>query len=98
MRYYTYIIRCSDNSLYTGITNNIDKRMNEHFNKKKKCAKYTKSHQAISIEVIWSSKDKSLAAKLEYYIKTLSKKEKEDLIINNNLSKYFKEKLDLRRY
>ena len=98
MRYYTYIIRCDDNSLYTGITNDIDRRMDEHFNQKKECAKYTKSHRAISLESIWSSKDKSSAAKLEYYIKTLSKKEKEDIIINNNLSKYLKGKIDCRRY
>ena len=98
MRYYVYMIRCSDNSLYTGITNNIDKRMSEHFNQKKECAKYTKSHKVVSIESIWTSKDKSSAAKLEYYIKSLSKKEKEDIVINNNLSKYLKGKIDCRKY
>lgn len=42
--YYTYILRCSDNSLYTGITNNLQRRMEEHFNQTKKCAKYTLRH------------------------------------------------------
>ena len=38
--FYTYMIRCADNSLYTGITNNIEKRLSAHQNKKG--AKYTK--------------------------------------------------------
>ena len=42
--YFVYILRCEDNTLYTGITNNLEKRMNEHFSKSKECAKYTKSH------------------------------------------------------
>lgn len=33
--YYTYVIRCIDNSLYTGITNDLERRMNEHFKKQK---------------------------------------------------------------
>lgn len=42
--FYTYMIRCSDNSIYTGMTNNIEKRMLEHLSSKG--AKYTKSHKA----------------------------------------------------
>ena len=40
--YYTYMIRCNDNSIYTGMTNNIDERFNKHL--KGNGAKYTKSH------------------------------------------------------
>ena len=40
--YYTYIIRCTDNSLYTGMTNDLNKRMEEQFGKEKEGAKYTK--------------------------------------------------------
>ena len=56
--YYTYMIRCKDNSIYTGMTNDLDKRFNEHKTKSKNGAKYTKSHNAI---------------KLEYQIKNLTK-------------------------
>ena len=45
--YYTYMIRCKDNSIYTGMTNNLERRLNEHL--LNKGAKYTKSHNAIKI-------------------------------------------------
>ena len=96
--YYTYILRCSDNSLYTGMTNDLNKRINEHFSKSKKGAKYTKSHDAIRLEIAWKSKDKSLACKLEYQIKNLTKQQKENLISGEKLVTYLKGKLDCRRY
>lgn len=78
--YYTYIIRCVDNSLYTGITNNLERRMNEHFGRLEKCAKYTYTHPAKKVECVFSTTSRSLAAKLEYHLKHLTKQEKEDLI------------------
>ena len=65
--YYTYMVRCADNSIYTGMTNNLEKRINEHINKSKNGAKYTKSHNAIKLETAWKSKEKSLAFKLNNY-------------------------------
>ena len=94
--FYTYMIRCSDNSIYTGMTNNIEKRMLEHLSSKG--AKYTKSHKAEKIETVWRSKDKSLACKLEYQIKQLTKQQKESLIGGEKLSKDLKGKIDCRRY
>lgn len=94
--YYTYMIRCQDNSIYTGITNNIENRFEKH--KTGKGAKYTKSHKPKSIEIVWKSKDKSLASKLEYQIKHLTKEQKEDLINGEKLSEYLKGKVDCRRY
>ena len=96
--YYTYMLRCSDNSIYTGMTNNLENRLNEHLSKGKNGAKYTKSHNVIKLEVAWKSKEKSLACKLEYQIKTLTKKQKEALINGEKLSKFFSGKLDCRRY
>ena len=90
------MIRCIDNSIYTGMTNNIDKRLLEHLTNKG--AKYTKSHQVEKLEAVWRSKDKSLACKLEYQIKQLTKKQKEDIINGERLSKYLKGKIDCRRY
>lgn len=94
--YYTYMIRCLDYSIYTGITNDIDRRLNEHLTNKG--AKYTKSHKAEKLEIVWRSKNKSLASKLEYQIKQLTKSQKEDIINGEKLSKYLKGKIDCRRY
>ena len=94
--FYTYMIRCSDNSIYTGMTNDIDKRYSEHV--MNKGAKYTKSHQPEKLEAVWRSKDKSLACKLEYQIKQLTKKQKEALIEGEKLSKFLTGKVDCRRY
>ena len=45
--YYTYILRCKDNSLYTGITTDLERRVREHITKDEKCAKYTYLHWLI---------------------------------------------------
>lgn len=86
MIYYTYMLRCKDNTIYTGITVDIQKRMKEHFDKTDKCAKYTRTHSAEKLEAVWQSENRSLASKLEFYIKKLSKKQKEKLISDNDFS------------
>ena len=96
--YYTYMLRCKNNSIYTGITTDVKRRMEEHFSKDTKCAKYTKSHKPIKLECVWESENKVLASKLEYRIKTLNKKQKEELIKNNNLEKYLSQKLECDKY
>ena len=84
--YYTYMIRCMDNSIYTGITTDLQRRMEEHLSQNKKSAKYTKRHKIQKLELAWSSENKVLASKLEYHIKKrLTKKDKEDLIQNYKL-------------
>ena len=90
------MVRCEDNSIYTGMTNNLEKRVEEHLSKKG--AKYTKSHNAIKLETAWKSKNKSLACKLEYQIKNLAKQQKENLINGEKLSTYLKGKIDGRKY
>lgn len=96
--YYTYMLRCRDNSIYTGITVDIERRMNEHFNKDKKCAKYTLNHTAERLECIWESNDRVLASKLEYHIKKLPKNLKEELIQKNNLEELLITKIDPTEY
>lgn len=93
------MLRCKDNSIYTGIASNLERRMEEHFSQDKKCAKYTKTHHAQKLEAAWESENKVLASKLEYRIKTLSKKDKEKLIENNSLLEIlFKEKIEADKY
>ena len=94
--YYTYMLRCTDGSIYTGMTNNIDKSINEHLSRNG--AKYTKSHQAERLEAVWRSKNKSLACKLEYQLKQLTKNQKENIIQGEKITTYLKGKIDSRRY
>ena len=97
--YYTYMIRCSDNSIYTGITTDLKRRMDEHFNKLEACAKYTHSHTAVMLEIAWSCENKSLASKLEYHIKhSLTKAEKEKLIMQKDLASFTKGKINSSLY
>ena len=76
MSYYVYIIRCAGGTLYTGITTDVERRMREHFGQTEKCAKYTRTHKAEALEALWSTADRSLASKLEYRIKQLTKAQK----------------------
>lgn len=97
--YYTYMLRCSDNSIYTGITTDLKRRLKEHLSQDKKCAKYTLTHNAKKLEIAWESESRVLASKLEYHIKkTLTKSQKEDLILNNNLEELLSKKIDVRLY
>lgn len=97
--YYIYMLRCKDNSIYTGITTDIERRMQEHFCKEKRCAKYTYTHDALNLEKVWQTDTKKLASKLEYHIKRLKKEKKENLILDNELLKtLFKEKIEYEKY
>lgn len=84
--YYTYMLRCEDNSIYTGIATNLERRMKEHFEKTKQCAKYTLRHTAKKLECAWQTENRALASKLEYAIKQLTKQEKEELIKEHKLT------------
>ena len=97
--YYVYMLRCIDNSIYTGITTNVEKRFKEHLERGNKGAKYTKTHHAKKIESAWQTENKVLAAKLEYRIKELNKHQKEKIIKNNdNLEEYIGTKKDSSLY
>ncbi len=79
MSYFVYILKCSDGTLYTGITNDIDKRLYEH-NNSDKGAKYTKVRRPVELVYKEDSDDRSSASKREYIIKKLSREEKLSLI------------------
>lgn len=75
---YTYILRCRDNSLYTGWTNNIEKRVQDH--NSGKGAKYTRSRRPVELVYYETFETKEEAMHRESEIKMLSKKEKEELV------------------
>ena len=78
MIWFVYIIECSDKTLYTGITNNLDKRILTH--NSGKGAKYTRGRTPVKLLVSFELENKSLAAKEEYRIKKLSRTDKIKLI------------------
>ena len=79
--YYVYILRCEDDTLYTGITTDVRRRIDEQREDKVKGAKYTKAHKPKEIAAAWEAGTKSDASKLEYRIKKLGRAEKEELIL-----------------
>jgi putative endonuclease len=76
--WYIYILECSDNTLYTGITTNIEKRLKKH--NSGKGAKYTKSRLPVVLRVFFEANNRSEASKEEYRIKQLSRQEKMKLL------------------
>jgi len=79
--WFVYILRCSDNSLYTGITTNLDQRLHEH-NHSSKGAKYTRGRRPVTLVYSEPRESRSLASSREYAIKHLPKRAKELLIVN----------------
>lgn len=78
---YTYIVKCRDGSLYTGWTNDLEKRVRAH--NSGKGAKYTKSRAPVELLYYEGFYTKREAMRREYEIKTLSAKEKWDLVRNS---------------
>lgn len=75
---YTYILRCSDQSLYTGWTNNLKKRLEDH--NLGKGAKYTRAHLPVMLVYYEVFETKEEAMRRESAIKKLSRSQKERLI------------------
>lgn len=79
MSYFIYILRCSDDTLYTGICTDIARRVSEH-NESDKGAKYTKVRRPVTLVYSEESKDRSTASKREYEIKKYTREKKLELI------------------
>ena len=75
---YTYILKCKDDSLYTGWTNDLKKRITSH--NAGKGANYTKARRPVELVYYEEFQTREEAMKREYAIKQLSRKEKEALI------------------
>ena len=75
-----YILECRDDSLYCGITNNLEKRLKQHNGEIKGGAKYTRSHLPCKLVYKEASASRSEASQREAVIKKMSKDEKQALI------------------
>ncbi|WP_276880868.1 GIY-YIG nuclease family protein [Anaerococcus tetradius] len=85
MSHFVYILRCADDSLYTGYTNDIDKRVDVH--NKGKGAKYTRGRRPVRLVFYKEVSSMSEGLRLERTIKKFSKKKKEDLVHSFGLEK-----------
>ncbi|MDH3328585.1 MAG: GIY-YIG nuclease family protein [Desulfobulbaceae bacterium] len=74
-----YMVRCCDGTFYTGITNDIEKRIEAH-NSGKDGARYTRSRRPVKLVYSEQVESKSAAARLEYQIKRLPRSKKKRLI------------------
>lgn len=83
--YYTYFLRCTDGSLYAGITTDPARRFAQHTGTRPGGAKYTASRHPVRMEAVWRTFDRASASRLEYCLKHLTKAEKEQLVLDNVL-------------
>lgn len=80
--YTLYILRCSDTTLYTGITVDLERRISEH-NISDKGAKYTRSRRPVALVYTEPFETKSAALKREIAIKKMTRAQKEGLLLNS---------------
>jgi len=85
MSYFVYILTCEDNTLYTGITTDLQKRLEEH-NHSDKGAKYTRIRRPVVLSYSEKAQNRSEASKREYAIKKLSRAKKLQLIYASSSS------------
>ena len=84
--YYFYIVCCIDNTLYSGITTDLDRRIREH-NTSKRGAKYTGKRRPVKLVHFEKFAGRSAAMKREWLVKHMSK-EKKEILIEKNSSLY----------
>lgn len=78
--YFFYIVRCSDNSLYSGQTNNIENRIKEHNSSKSRSAKYTKIRRPVKLVYFEKFETIREAMRRERQVKKWTKARKEVLV------------------
>ncbi len=85
-QWFVYILRCADNSLYTGVTLDVNKRLDEHNGINKNGAKYTHGRRPVKLVYQEASISRSAACKREYVIRCLNKPQKELLITKTKVT------------
>ena len=85
MNYFVYILKCADDTLYTGITNDLEKRLAAH--NSGKGAKYTSGRFPVTLVYKEVCEDKSAASKREKAIQKMTREKKLKLISKNEIDK-----------
>ena len=73
-----YLLRCEDDTLYCGITTDLERRVREH--NRQEGAKYTRSRTPVEVVYVEEAADRGAALRREYAIKQMSRAEKEALV------------------
>jgi len=81
IKWHLYILNCRDNTLYTGITTDLERRVQQH--NKGTASRYTRSRLPVTLVYHEPCRGRSQALKKEYALKQLSRTEKRDYIKNN---------------
>ena len=84
--WYLYILRCKDDTLYTGITTDVEKRLEAH--RSGRGAKYTRGRAPLELVYRETCGSHSDALKREHQIKALSREDKQKLIVTDRNSRY----------
>jgi predicted GIY-YIG superfamily endonuclease len=90
-RWYLYVLQCGDNTLYTGITNDLQRRIQQHNNGT--ASRYTRSRLPVVLAYQERCLGRSSALKKEYAMKQLSRKEKETYIAKKSKARRPRQKL-----
>jgi putative endonuclease len=77
--WFVYLLRCGDNSLYTGVTTDLERRLHEH-NHTPRGAKYTRARRPVTLAYSEPAHSRQAACRREWEIKQLRADEKEQLI------------------
>src|SRR5258708_37633974 len=75
--WFVYIVRCTDNTLYTGIAKDVGRRVKEHNSNDRLGASYTRARRPVALGHSEAMKTRSAAARREYEIKQMSRQGKE---------------------
>ncbi len=82
--YYVYVVRCADGTLYTGYTDDVERRVATH--NAGKGGSYTRAHRPVSLLIAWQFPTKSAALRAEYAFKRLPRTQKLQLIATSTAS------------
>jgi len=77
--WYLYVVKCRDTTLYTGITTDLKRRLQEH-NTSSKGSKYTRTRRPVTLVYQQAHRNRSEAQKAEYAFKRLTKQQKIEII------------------
>ncbi len=80
MNWYVYLLQCADNTYYTGISTDLQRRLREHNEDDRKAARYTRARRPVSMVYFELCSDRSSASSREYEIRKLSRNRKNQLV------------------
>jgi putative endonuclease len=84
--WFVYIVRCADDTLYTGIAKDVERRIEEHNSSDVLAASYTRGRRPVALIYREAADTRSTALKREYEIKQLTRQEKEELLKTTGLA------------